>query len=72
MTGWSRPGPGRAPTRRDHVLDEWDTERHHVSFREFPAVVGMTYEAWERMYFRARKAGDPRAVRRQASGRWAA
>ncbi len=67
MSGWSRPGPGRPPTRSNEVLDEWAMVRCRVSFREFPTLVGMTFEAWERMYYRARKAGDARAVRCQAS-----
>lgn len=73
MSGWKRPGPGRPPTRREEVLTEWEMVRSRVSFREFPALVGMTYTAWERMFYRAKKASDPRAARRHASDeRWVA
>jgi hypothetical protein len=51
------------PKRTDEVLREWDHFRFFVSFRDFPDLVGMTYTAWERMFLRARNAGDPRAVR---------
>jgi len=56
------PAPPRI-RRRDEVLDEWAFLRGQVGFYEFPAKVGMSVPAWERMFQRARVAGDVRAVR---------
>lgn len=72
----------RAGTRADYppalrsrgeLLDEWQWMRSQgVSFREFPGRVGMTFAAWERAFYRARKAGDPRAARTDDRERCAA
>lgn len=52
-------------TRRDEVMAEWDLMRGILAFEDFPSRVGMTYPAWERMFYRAKAAGDPRAIRYQ-------
>lgn len=46
---------------RDELLDEWEFLRGEVPFQYFAARVGISHAAWERLYFRARAAGDPRA-----------
>ena len=56
----------RRESRRDMVLDEWvflDGPKGRIDFHDFPARVGMTFGAWERMFYRAVDAGDERAVR---------
>lgn len=74
-----RPSTGRpvgrpvgSCSRRDAVMGEWEYWREQVGFEEFAVMVGMTPTAWARMFQRARKADDPRAVRRHESGRRAA
>lgn len=53
---------------RDELLEEWEWMRGQgVGFREFAQRVGMTFTAWDRAYWRARAAGDPRAVRGHAT-----
>lgn len=60
--------PVEAPRiRPDEVLEEWEFLRGTVSFHDFPARVGITAAAWDRMFYRAVKAGDPRAVRPKAA-----
>ena len=57
---------GRRPDERNYVLAEWVSlggPHGGVDFREFAARVGKRYKAWERLFYRAREAGDPRAVR---------
>lgn len=51
---------------RDHVLDTWVAEggpQGLMRWRDFPLFVGTTPGALERLFQRARRAGDPRAVR---------
>lgn len=63
------------PTQRSRgeLLEEWEWMRGQgVGYREFPARMGMTFAAWERAFLRARKAGDPRAVRAGEAERCAA
>ena len=55
--------PLRRNQRRDDLLAEWAHLRSTCTFRGFPGRVGVTYAAWERAFYRARAAGDPRAVR---------
>lgn len=58
------PDYPRALRTRDELLEEWEWMRGQgVGFREFAQRVGMTFTAWDRAYWRARAAGDPRAVR---------
>lgn len=46
---------------RDEVLDEWVHLRGEVDRRQFAERMGMTYAAFERMWWRARADGDERA-----------
>lgn len=55
-------GPRRS-WRRDDLLHEWAALRGACTWRTFPERVGVTREAWERAFYRARAAGDQRAVR---------
>lgn len=49
---------------RDELLDDWaHLSVQGVGYREFAGRVGMTFAAWDRAYWRARAAGDERAVR---------
>ena len=51
--------------RRDALLDAWvDLAEIGVTFQAFgESARCASFPAWERMFLRARKAGDPRAVR---------
>lgn len=54
----------RATRSRDEVLDEWVFLRPEgITSRQFAERMGMSLAAWERMFYRALAAGDPRAVR---------
>lgn len=48
---------------RDELLDEWVFLRGHVPFEQFAQRLGIKHESWERTFYRAKVAGDPRAVR---------
>ena len=49
--------------RRDELMDQWERFRlYGYSKKEAAAQLGMTFEAFDRAYHRARKADDPRAV----------
>lgn len=53
----------RTNHRRDEVLDEWARWRPEGWTRvEMAEWLGMKLESFERMLYRARRAGDPRAV----------
>lgn len=63
--------PARRTWRRDDLLEEWAALRGSCTFEDFPTRVGISYQGWERAYYRARAAGDPRAVRvTQSDGTW--
>lgn len=54
--------PRRTRTR-DEVLEEWDwLRRAGVPWQHAHERLGMTAGAFQRAYYRARAAGDPRAV----------
>ena len=60
-------GPIEQPRMRpDEVLDEWVWLRGPVgaiAFDDFPERVSIAPKTWEQIFYRARRAGDPRAVR---------
>lgn len=48
---------------RDDVMAEWEFLRPTgITRREFASRMGMSWVAFDRMWWRARAAGDPRAV----------
>jgi hypothetical protein len=53
----------RSTRSRDEVLDEWEMLRGEgYTRRQAAERIGMTFEAFDRALYRARSAGDPRAV----------
>lgn len=56
---------------RDEMLEEWEHCRGPIGgarFYNFGARIGSSQEAWERAFYRARAAGDPRAIRTYRAG----
>jgi hypothetical protein len=54
----------RASRSRDELLTEWEHLRYYgLDWRQAAQRLGMTYPAFERAMLRARRDGDPRAVR---------
>ena len=54
----------RATYSRGELMEEWAAmSEMGVSFFEFPARVGMTFDGWYQAFYRARRAGHPLAVR---------
>jgi|GEM_PF-5195757 len=47
---------------RDELLAEWVHVRPNCTFDEFPGRIGITADAWQKAWQRARAARDPRAV----------
>lgn len=62
---------GRPPgsPMRDQMLADWDAYRRHswATFRGFASAMGIKYATWERTFYKAKAAGDPRAVRGRAA-----
>ena len=55
----------RATWSRDDLMTEWDLLRRcGVPRRDAAARIGVTWEAFDRAFWRARAAGDPRAIER--------
>jgi hypothetical protein len=53
----------RGTYSRDELMDKWDhLRRSGHTRREAAGRLGMTWAAFDRAYWRARAAGDPRAV----------
>jgi hypothetical protein len=53
----------RVTYSRDELMCEWELlRREGYSKRAAASRLGLTFEAFDRAFLRARKAGDPRAV----------
>ena len=54
----------RTTHSRDELMHEWAAlSEVGVSFYDFPARAGMTFDGWYQAFYRARRVGHPLAVR---------